>query len=333
MGEAASRPRPGIASCCWTAIGAAMVWALLVAPPAPANAAPPGPLAGQTVTIVEPFGAGSITETVLRLLKPGMERALGARLSIETQRSPEGTTAFETVLRAAPDGRTLLAITDATRLFHERLSGSTAKLETMRPVAKLTDGVSLALATAVDSPIQDYQWLFKRMREGGARPSLALYGAASPAGVFAAILEDDIGARFGQRAYQVDPEIVESLRSRRVELGVLPTPALLNKANNLRGLLTSGAKRHPALPEVPTFVEESLKRKLAFTVAVGLFGPPGMSTDLAFAIRKAAAEAAKSQEVKAAAQAAGLPIAVRNATVLRETMARTQRVIRDLLAP
>jgi tripartite-type tricarboxylate transporter receptor subunit TctC len=298
----------------------------------PAAATAQGPLAGQTVTVIEPFGPGSVTETVMRLLKPGMERALGARIVIETQRSPEGTTAFETVSRAAPDGRTLLAITDATRLFHEHLSGTTAKLETLRRVAKLTDGVSLALVTAADSPVKDYQSLFKQMR-GGARPSLALYGAASPAGVFAAILEDDINARFGQRAYQVDREIVESLQSRRVELGVLPTPALLNKSNNLRGLLTSGAKRHPALPDVPTFVEESLKRKLSFTVAVGLFGPPGMPTDLAYEVRKAAASAAKSKEVKAAAEAAGLPIAVNNATVLRETMQRTHRVIRDLLAP
>lgn len=303
--------------------------ALLAAGPAAAQ----GPLAGKTITVIEPFGPGSLTESVMRLLKPGMERALGARIVVETQRSPEGTTAFETVARAAPDGRTLLVITDATRLFYERLSGSPAKLESLRRVAKLTDGVSLALVTSADSPIKDYASLFRQMKAGGFHPSLSLYGAASPAGVFAAILEDDMGARFGQRAYQVDREIVESLQAKRVQLGVVPTPALLDKSNNLRGLLTSGAKRHPRLPEVPTFIEESLKRKLSFTVAVGLWGPPGMSQDLAFAIRKAAQAAAKAPEVKAAADAAGLPVAVSNAAVLRDTMARTQRVIRDLLAP
>ena len=57
------------------------------------------PLSGKTITVVEPFGTGSLTETVMRLLKPGMEQALGARIVIETQRSPEGTTAFEHVAR------------------------------------------------------------------------------------------------------------------------------------------------------------------------------------------------------------------------------------------
>jgi tripartite-type tricarboxylate transporter receptor subunit TctC len=308
----------------------AMAW-LALALPVPATAQ--SPLAGQTITVIEPFGAGSITETVMRLLKPGMEQALGARIVIETQRSPEGTTAFEAVARAPADGRTLLAITDATRLFHEHISGSKARLESMRPIAKLTDGVSLALVTSAASPIKDYASLVKQMREGKIHPTLTLYGAASPAGVFAAILEDEIGARFGQLSYQVDQEIVELLQGGRVEIGVLPTPALLNQSNKLRGLLTSGARRHPALPDVPTLIDESLKRKLAFTVAVGLFGPPGLSPELAYAIRKAAQTAAKAKEVKASAEAAGLPIAVNNAAVLREAMVRTHRVIRDLLAP
>ncbi|MCC7046944.1 MAG: hypothetical protein IT562_09550 [Alphaproteobacteria bacterium] len=312
--------------------GAVLVAAILLGLSAGAAMAQ-SPLAGKTITVVEPFGPGSLTEKVMSLLKPGMEQALGARIVIETQRSPEGTTAFEHVARAKPDGLTLLAITDATRLFYERLSGSATRLESLRPVAKLTDGVSLALVTSATSPIKDYQSLFKQMKDGKAHPTLTLYGASSPAGVFAAIIEDDIGQRFGQRSYQVDQEIIELLQGGRVELGVLPTPALLNPANRLRGLLTSGARRHPALPDVPTLVDTALKRKLSFTVAVGLFGPSGMSSELAFAVRKAAQAAAKSKDVKAAAEAAGLPIAVNNAAVLRETMTRTQRVIRDLIAP
>jgi tripartite-type tricarboxylate transporter receptor subunit TctC len=291
------------------------------------------PLAGQTITVVEPFGRGSLTETVMRLLKPGMEQALGARIVIETQRSPEGTTAFDAVARAPADGRTLLAITDATRLFHEHISGTKSRLESLTPIAKLTDGVSLALVTSAASPIKDYASLFKQMREGKTHPSLTLYGAASPSGVFAAILEDDIGARFGQRAYQVDQEIVDLLQQGRIEVGVLPTPALLNKSNKLRGLLTSGARRHPALPDVPTLIDVAEKRKLAFTVAVGLFAPANLPPALAEALHKAAASAAATKVAKSGAEAAGLPLAVNDAAVLREAMGRTHRVIRDLLAP
>ena len=111
---------------------AAAALAVLLASPlvvAPARAADPAkPLAGQTITIVEPFGRDSITDKTLRLLAPGMEKALGAKIAVAYQRSPVGTEAYQRVAKAKPDGTTLLVIADATRLFHENLAGSKDKL-------------------------------------------------------------------------------------------------------------------------------------------------------------------------------------------------------------
>lgn len=291
------------------------------------------PLAGQTITIVEPFGRDSVTDKTLRLLAPGMEKALGAKIAIAYQRSPVGSEAYQRVSKAKPDGTTLLVIADATRLFHENLTGAKDKLEALTPVAKLTDGISLALVTRAGGPIADYKSLFLKMRDQKLRPTLSLTDAASPAGVFAAILEDDTSGRFGPRQFQVDRESIDDLEAGKVDLAILPTPILLDRNRKLRGLLTSGARRHPALPDVPTFVEESQKRKLAFTIAVGLFGPAGLPPDVVAALFDAAKQAAAAAPAKSAATAAGLPVAVNDSAVLREAMARTHRVISDLLAP
>jgi tripartite-type tricarboxylate transporter receptor subunit TctC len=300
----------------------------------PAVAADPArPLAGQTITIVEPFGRDSITDKTLRLLAPGMEKALGAKIAIAYQRSPVGTEAYQRVAKAKPDGTTLLVIADATRLFHENLAGAKDKLEALTPVAKLTDGISLALVTRAGSPLPDYKTLFLKMRDEKLRPTLSLTDAASPAGVFAAILEDDTSGRFGPRQFQVDRETIDDLEAGKVDLAILPTPILLDRARKLRGLLTSGARRHPALPDVPTFVEESHKRKLSFTIAVGLYGPAGMPPAMVAALHAAAKDAAAAPAAKSGANAAGLPVVVNDAAILREAMARTRRVISDLLAP
>jgi len=300
----------------------------------PATAAePPRPLAGKTVVVVEPSGRDSLTDRTIRLLAPGMEKALGAKIEILYRRSPVGTEAYRQVAAAKPDGLTLLVIADATRLFHEHLAGSKEKLEALTPVAKLTDGVSLALVTRAGGPLPDYQTLFTRMRDGKLRPSMSLNDAASPAGVFAAILEDDVGSRFGQRQFQVDQETADDLEAGTVDLGILPTPILLDPKRKLRGLLTSGARQHPSLPQVPTFAETTLKRKLSFTIAVGLFGPPGLPKPVVDALHHAAKEASGAPAVKAAAKTVALPVTINDATVLRAAMARTHRVIRDLLAP
>jgi len=303
--------------------------------PVQAQQTAPRPLAGQTVTIVEPFGPGSVTETVLRLLKPGMEQSLGATIQIRTERSPDGSKAFERVAAAKPDGRTLLAITDAARLFYEFLTAAKVKLETFTPVAKLTDGVSLALVAPAASPVRDYGQL-RSMLQAMKRPTLALYGAGSPAGVFAAVVEDHASERFGERFIETDAEILARLAAGKADFGILPTPALLGKAgqaNKLRAMLTSGARRHKNLPDVPTLSEVTGKNALSFTLAVVLFAPPGTPKPVADALTQAAAGAAAADQTKAAAQAAVLPLAFRDAEVLRATMARTQRVIRDLLTP
>ena len=291
------------------------------------------PLAGQTITIVEPFGRDSITDKTIRLLSPGMEKALGAKIAIAYQRSPVGTEAYHRVAGSKPDGTTLLVISDATRLFHEHLTGAKDKLETLTPVAKLTDGVSLALVARANGPYPDYKSLYLKMRDNKLRPTLSLTDAASPAGVFAAILEDDTSGRFGRRQFQVDRETIDDLEAGTVDLAILPTPILLDRNRKLRGLLTSGARQHPTLPNVPAFVDISLKRKLSFTIAVGLFGPADLPPAVVAALHAAAQEAAAAPTVKSGAAAAGLPVTVNDASVLRAAMARTHRVIRDLLAP
>lgn len=314
---------------------AALALAWLALPAQAQQAQTPRPLAGQAITVMEPFGPGSVTETVMRLLKPGMEQALGATIQIRTERSPDGSKAFDRVAAAAPDGRTLLAITDAARLFYEFLTASKVKLETFTPIAKLTDGVSLALVAPATAPVKDYESL-KTMIAAKKRPSLALYGAGSPAGVFAAMVEDHASERFGERFIETDDQILARLVAGNAAFGILPTPAVLGKAgqaNKLRALVTSGARRHPRLPDVPTLGEVTGKPKLTFTAAVVLYAPPGTPKPAADALSRAAIDAGASDQAKAAAQAAVLPLAVRDAEVMRATLARTQRVIRDLLTP
>lgn len=311
----------------------AALGATLIVSAAEAAVAQTKPLAGQTVTVVEPFGRDSVTDKTLRLLAPGLEKALGAKVAIAYVRSPVGTEAFLRVAKAKPDGTTLLVIADATRLFHEHLAGSKDLLANLTPVAKLTDGISLSLVTRAGNAVTDYQTLYLQMKDNARRPTLSLTDAASPAGVFAAILEDDVSGRFGPRQFQVDHETLVDLEAGKVEFAILPTPILLDRKHKLKGLLTSGARRNPSLPDVPTFVEVSLKRKLSFTIAVGLFAPPGTPPAIVAALHDAARDAAAAPSVKNAANAAGLPVAVNNAVVLVEAMTRTHRVIRDLLAP
>ena len=140
-------------------------------------------------------------------------------------------------------------------------------------------------------------------------------------------------AKFPSPRFDLDIEVLAAM-ARDHEPGIIPTSSALSQPALGRPapivLLTSGARRHPGLPQVPTLAEIAGNQRLAFTVSVGLFGPPGMDKAAVAALARAVETAGKDEAVRAEALKLSLPLAVNDSTVLMETMKRTRRVIQEL---
>jgi tripartite-type tricarboxylate transporter receptor subunit TctC len=62
----------------------------------------------RAVTLVVPFAAGGITDTLARITAARLQSALGQAFIVENQAGAAGIIATEHVARAEPDGYTLL---------------------------------------------------------------------------------------------------------------------------------------------------------------------------------------------------------------------------------
>ena len=82
----------------------ASVFSLLMAPSASAQADYPN----RAITMVVPFAAGGATDVIARIVAEGMSRHLGKPIIIENVAGAGGTIGSIRVMRAAPDGYTLL---------------------------------------------------------------------------------------------------------------------------------------------------------------------------------------------------------------------------------
>src|SRR5262245_38093353 len=60
------------------------------------------------IRVVIPFAAGSVAEAIFRTLTPGVEADLGQRFVVESKPGADGSIGTGEVVRAAPDGYTLL---------------------------------------------------------------------------------------------------------------------------------------------------------------------------------------------------------------------------------
>src|SRR5712691_5790116 len=60
------------------------------------------------IRVVNPFAAGSVSEAIFRTMAPGVEADLGQRFIVESKPGADGAIGTGEVVRAAPDGYTLL---------------------------------------------------------------------------------------------------------------------------------------------------------------------------------------------------------------------------------
>ena len=268
------------------------------------------------------------------VLSDPLAEVLGRPVAVERVAGAGGIAAAQAVAKAAPDGGTLL-LADNLLLAVNEVSGAwPLSLDALRPVAKLTLGISVALVAPAESEITSWQALLNRGEEGRVRLSVPARHAASA--VAQALLESETDIAF---------EVVEAADSQaslmnvaqgRADLGLVTTNSI--QAHNasaeaeLRPIVTFGAKRTPRHADTPTFAELTADAKNDFTYSFALFGPPALpdvvTRELSDAIQTACAHPA----ALTAAGAAGLPLACHEADVVRETIARDLRLARRALA-
>ncbi len=305
-------------------LAAAML--LATAPPVPANAA-------DTLTIIEPYGAGSATDRIAELLKPALEKQTGRAVKVDHA----GEAALDRVAAAAPDGNTVLVIALLPPELNEATGTPGTKLSALTPIAKLTGPASVALVVPQGSPIKTWADFAAAAK---ARPlSIASPGRINGAGIPIAFMERVLKVHFTDVMAATHDDILDALAKKRADAGFLVTLTLLPgimAGPPVHPIVTFGGQRNPNLSEVPTFREligpqTGEKQHDAITSAIALFGPAGMPPET---IKKLVADfsaAAVTAKQGTSIVAKRVPLDVGDAALLNETMARDKAVIKELL--
>ncbi len=266
--------------------GSAAALATLASAPSARAEAPPWPT--RPVRFLVPYSPGGGTDVLARALADALRAALLQPVVVENRPGAQGAVGSEAVVRAEPDGHTLLLVTSTHNLNKYQLQHVPYDpLRDFAPVALLTRQV-LVLVAAANQPFADTRGLVAYAR---ARPGEVGFGATEALTAFA-------GHEFNRRA-GVRMEEVQyrggSLLMNDVVAGHLPTgwtstaSAMPHLATGrVRVLAVSTAERTPLLPDVPTVQEGGVP---GYEVAgwVCVLGPPGLPRPLAERVHAALA--------------------------------------------
>jgi tripartite-type tricarboxylate transporter receptor subunit TctC len=246
----------------------------------PALAQAPWP--SRPITLVVGFPPGGQTDFAARVLQNGMQAALGQSVVIDNRGGAGGNLGTEAVMRARPDGYTLL-VGNANPLVinpHTMPSMNFNPLE-LSPIAMmLTSGLILATHPSVPARTPTELAAWARTQRGGMD-----YGSSS-AGSLSHVAMELFRNRIGSPDMTHIPyrgsgpamqDFIAGRFSAMFDGASVVAPFI--QANQLRGMLVTSAERIPAFPDIPTAAEAGLAN---FTVLawIGLFGPKDLPPEI-----------------------------------------------------
>ena len=256
--------------------------------------------AGKPITLVVAYPPGGQTDFAARIAQPGLGSALSATVVIENRAGAGGNIGTEAVVRARPDGFTMIAANSAAQTINPHTFPS-INFDPLRltPIGLLLQS-ALILAVHPSLPIRNVAeftaWV--KAQRGGANY------ATSSVGSLTHVTMELFRARIGNPdmeavTYRGSGPMIQDLIAGRLPAAFDASSVLAPfiKSGQLRGIMVTGAERVPAFPDIPTAAEQGIA-DFVITAWIGLMGPPGLPAEIVARTNEALNTAMRDAETR-----------------------------------
>jgi tripartite-type tricarboxylate transporter receptor subunit TctC len=211
------------------------------------------------IEIVVPYGAGGSTDLVARTLAQQLQTRLKQSVVVINKPGGAGTIAVMSVMRAQPDGYTLLlGFTTELGVMPHMSKAARYSMADFTPIA-VTGDVPLVMIGAKRLQSSTLQELLAEIR---AAPGKLTYGGGlgSPSHISGAWLNRVAGLNVVHVPYKGGAQAVTDVIGGHIDMfyGGLAAAKGAIDAGAVKAFAQTGATRSTALPQVPTFVEAGL---------------------------------------------------------------------------
>ena len=229
------------------------------------------------VRILVAVAPGGASDIAARLIADGIKDAIGQPVVVENRPGATGRIAAESLKHAAPDGTTVLlapiVVSVLAPLVFRDLGYDPAK--DFAPVAQVAR-YPFAIAVRPDHPARTVPEFVDWARRNPARATFGTAGSGGVPHLLGVLVARATGTELVHVSYKSLAQVEAELIGGQIAAGISVVSDLvgLHRAGRIRIIATSGTRRSPILPQVPTFVEQGL----ASAVAVGwnaVYAPAG----------------------------------------------------------
>src|SRR5689334_8254360 len=258
------------------------------------------------IRILVGFAPGGPSDIISRVVGAKMGEIMGAQFVVENKTGAGGAIATQDVARSAPDGYTLLNTPVAT-VANEFLS-KTIKYEYGKDIIAVCPQAETANILVV-SPALGVKTVADLVKLAKEKPGVLQYataGRGSATHLTSELFNMAAGIKTVAVHYRGGGDTIKDLLSGEVKMmfsSIAPVQDFV-RDGRLVGLATTGPKRDPAFPDLPTIAESGYP---GFDVRlwIGMTAPAGTPKDIIHKLADANEKALKSPDIQKALAAQG----------------------------
>jgi tripartite-type tricarboxylate transporter receptor subunit TctC len=261
----------------------------------------------RTVRIVAPQPAGSGVDTYTRAIAQKLTETWGQQVIVDNRPGANGIIGIEQVIKAKPDGYTILAAFTSVLVINPHVYKALA-YDVERDLTPVMQTItnSIALVVHPKLPVRTPKELIALAK---ARPNELMYGSNGVGNVShlaAELWASETGVQLTHVPYKgATPAIQETIAGQVA----LTFPTLIGvsshiRAGRLRLLATCGERRVSLFPDTPTMIESGFPRMIV-TGWGGYMAPANTPREIISAFHRDAARVLQSAELRERLRALG----------------------------
>lgn len=288
----------------------------------------------RAVRVIVPFAPGGSLDAVGRVLFDRMSQLIGQQVVMDFRPGASGNIGTELAVRATPDGYTLLLNTlplVVNPSLYRKLPFDVAK--DLAPVS-LIGSAPFVLVIHPSLPVKSVKDLIALAKSQPGKLNYASAGIGTNLHVAAELFKNLTKTDIVHIGYKGGGPALIATLSGETSLSFLSIPAALPhmQTGRLRAIATTGAKRTPSLPDLPTIAEAGVPG-YEFSSWWGVLAPLGTPAPVIATFNDYVVKATRTPEVRKRFGEEGVDIIASSpeqfgAHIKRE-LARWAKVVKD----
>jgi tripartite-type tricarboxylate transporter receptor subunit TctC len=280
------------------------------------------------IRLIVPLAPGATADIITRIYADELGKALGQTIVVDNKTGAGGTIATAEAARAAPDGYTMLLISQGTVVFNMGLYPKPGydPVKDFDSVA-VAGSVSNILVVHPDNPAKTVADVIAQAKAKPGEMTYSSGGTGTSHHMSALLFERDVGVKMQHVPYRTTPAGIMGVVNGEVAMGFYNTPTVIGqiKGGKLKAIAITSEQRSQLLPEIPTMVEQGVKGYV-FNTWMGFAVPKGAPAPVVEKLNAELIRIAKLPSVREKMASQGIDL------MPAEPPAAVDKLVRDELA-